>query len=868
MASSARPSGFRPAVPDDLVIDAARAEQSFPDAFRAVVAEHGDRLAVVEPPRLTSYLELDARSDAVARAVSETGTDTPIVVMAGHGASAITAMVGIAKAGGVYAVIEGAAPEPYRRDALTRLGARVVVTDAAHRNAVAPSDAAVHTIVLDELSEGRFESHVIAPDAAMSISFTSGSSGTPKAVVHSHRNVVHNARRVGAAFGLLPEDRFLAAASVQFTASATVVYSSLLAGAAIWPSDFSTRGTARFEGDAQDAGLTVVQLTPSLSGGLATHASRDGVPSVRAVSVGGDRLDLRQVHELHTAFPAATIVYRYNTSETNWVAGAVIDPEHCEASGRAPVGWPVPWVDVSVRADDGREVAPGEVGELWVAGEFLALGYWGDDERTAAAFSTTATGRVYRTRDRARRRADGMLDLVGRDDAAVKIRGVLVDPALVEREIERLPGVRAAAVVSHVDDDTARLAAFVVSEGETAIDIRRAVAGTLPRGMVPQTVITLDGLPTTERGKVDTEALREMLPSTSGAAAAPARPEDELARGVARRMAEVLGVDRVGPDDDFFALGGDSLSTIELAVALGLDHGTAPELSTLLEYPTPASLAAWIRDATPQRRDLACFTTGSEHRLPVVFFPGSGGTGLHIVRPVAKSIRDRTSYVVVPRALEYRGVPDRTITTKASHAVRAILTLDPEARVIVVGRSSGGITAVEAARQLAELGHEPPLVVLLDSLGPRRPRGMRFRENAALARRTYRSPTRRALEYLRLAVVTEPHELYLAWSAGIIRRTGPKQVRAFRALLRSALAHHRPRPYSGRTVLLRATDRSEDIVDVDARDLGWAPYLTGPFTIVDVPGTHIGMAQGAHLVAAVAALEVVMAEVDREFTRA
>ena len=116
--------------------------------------------------------------------------------------------------------------------------------------------------------------------------------------------------------------------------------------------------------------------------------------------------------------------------------------------------------------------------------------------------------------------------------------------------------------------------------------------------------------------------------------------------------------------------------------------------------------------------------------------------------------------------------------------------------------------------------------------------------------------------------MTEPHEVFLAWTAGIIRRTGPDQVPAFRAQLRSALAHHRPRPYSGRTVLLRAMDRSEDIVDVDARDLGWASYLTGLFTIVDVPGTHVGMAQGAHLAASVAALESAMAEVDRGSTRA
>jgi thioesterase domain-containing protein len=337
----------------------------------------------------------------------------------------------------------------------------------------------------------------------------------------------------------------------------------------------------------------------------------------------------------------------------------------------------------------------------------------------------------------------------------------------------------------------------------------------------------LDALPLTARGKVDLDALRAR--AVADPSLPSADPEDAIERRIAARFSEVLGVDRIGRYDDFFARGGDSLDTLELAAALTLDHGVVLELSTLVEHPTPARLARWVREATPTRRDLVPLTVGSKGRVPVVFFPGSGGTALHIVQPVAASLHDRTSYAVLPRAFEYRGVADHSITKKARHAVAAMLALDPHARFAVVGRSSGGVTAFEAARQLAALGVTPPLLVLLDTAGP--------------------GPRRW-------------DELFLGWTAGVVRRTGPLQVRAFRALMLSALAHYRTRPYGGRTVLFRATDRSEDLVERTTRDLGWAPHVTGSFTIVDVPGTHVGMARGEDLAASVAALERALAEAD------
>jgi len=866
MVTTGRPPGFRPAVDDEVPFDATRAEQSLPDAFRTVVTEHGDRAAVIDGDGITSYDELDARSDAVARAVADVTTDAPVVVVAGHGAAAVTAMIGIAKAGATYAVIDGAAPEAYRHDVVDRLGARIIVTDRAH----APHAPNLTTIVVDDLPAAAFVPSSIAPDAPLSISFTSGSSGTPKAVVHSHRNVVHNALRIGAVFALHADDRFLAASSFQYTASATVVYSSLLAGAAVWPYDFAALGTTRFEHGARAVGLTIVQLTPALTGALAKHAGVDGVPTVRIASVGGDRLDLRQVHELHTAFPRATIYYRYNTSETNWIAGAVIDPDGCDARGRAPVGWPVPWVEVTVRDERGEPVTQGEVGELCATSSFLALGYWGDDARTAASFATTPSGRVYATGDRVRQDADGLLEVVGRDDTTVKIRGVLVDTALVEREIERLPDVRATAVVSYTEAESTRLAAFVVTEGDNArgVDVRSAVAAALPRGMVPQTVRTLDALPSTARGKVDTAALRNLLEETEpGAAGAPAPTDDMLTRRVAARMAEVLGLDAVGPHDDFFALGGDSLSSVELAAALRLDHGVEPEFSALLEHPTAASLAGWIRAATPPRRDLARLTRGTDAQIPVVFFAGGGGAAMVLVQPIARALHERTAYVVIPHALEHRGFPDRTVTKKATRAADALLALDPQARFALIGQSSGGNTAVATAVALAARGHEPPLVVLLDTNGPDRARFRRLREHCAGARLECSSRLRLALRYMRLALVTEAHETYLCWTAGVVRRVGREQVRAFRALMRSALVHERPRPYSGRVLLLRAMQRPSNAMGPTSRDLDWAPHLTGEFTIVDVPGGHVSMTEAEHLPDAVAAIEALLSEIEPALTR-
>jgi acyl-coenzyme A synthetase/AMP-(fatty) acid ligase len=216
----------------------------------------------------------------------------------------------------------------------------------------------------------------VEPDDPLSISFTSGSSGTPKAVVHSHRNAVGNGLRVAAVIDISTADRLLAVSRFQYTASAASMYAALLSGSALCLYELATRGATPFQLFVSETQITVAQVTPALQGALVRNAPDAGFPSVRMVMLGGSRVDMSQLRALQAAFPSARFMCRYNTAETNWVAGLVVDPRTSSFDGAVPLGSPVPWVDVWILGERGHDVAVGEVGELAIRGDFLALGYW------------------------------------------------------------------------------------------------------------------------------------------------------------------------------------------------------------------------------------------------------------------------------------------------------------------------------------------------------------------------------------------------------------------------------------------------------------------------------------------------------------
>ena len=845
----------------DAPFDPATAERTLPDAFATVVARHGDRVAVVDGTTELSFAALDRRSAAVGAALVALGcARNPIAVLTSHGANAMIAMLGIARAGHPYVVLDPLAPDDHLQHAVARTDAVALVVDDAHCEQASALAGWRPVVVLERVPDADAPQVDIAPGDPLAITFTSGSSGTPKAVVHSHRNVVHNGLRFGAVVGAVPEDRFLVAMPLQFAAASTSVYTSLLAGATgcyFALASENVEGLTRF---VRDHGVTVAQFSPSHVELLARHVQAAGpVEHVRLVNVGGDRLDGAQAALVIDAFPNASILYRYSTSETTWVAGLVVGPD-ARTHDDLPMGCPVPWVDVRIVDDAGHDVADGTAGELLVRSSYLALGYWGDDDRTAQRFVQDGGDRWYRSGDLVRRDHDGVLEHLGRSDRTVKVHGLLVDPAAIEACLLTLPGVEKVAVIP-VDDEhgSPRLVAFTTGRRHPSAVVRRHVASELPRGQIPQLIVPLDELPVSSRGKVDTAKLVELAGAWQREQFDP--PADPTEIAIANLYRDVLSTDRIGRNDDFFELGGDSLATLELADAFATEFGVDLELSVLLEHSTPASLAAWTRSASTRRRHVFRASAGSDDVVPLVWFAGWGGAGVHDLLPIIRTMAHRTSYVVIPHGLEFRAIPDRTVEKLGARPLRELLAIDPRGRFVFIGRSSGGVVAIEAAAQLATRGAQPPLVVLLDSGGPDQPRFRRLRVGLERDRVTLRGrPVRRRYRQLRL-VLAEVHWAYWSRTAGWIPRTGEEQRLAFKAVFHSALSRYRGRRYGGDVLLLRATTPLPQYPDA-RKSLGWDQFLTGDFEIIEVPGSHNDLLSD-HLQSTLDALQRPLRDVDR-----
>ncbi len=851
-------SGWRDlgATVEPLTADAAA--WTIVDLLRAAVDRDPSAPAIVGDETV-SYRDLDERSDAVGAAILDRigPGGGPVAVLVPDTRDAIVAALGAAKAGRPYCVIDATAPVDHQTMLLGRLGADLVATSGP-----ASVETEGPTLDLRAARAAPAPAVTLDPRAIAAICFTSGSTGSPKGVIHDHRSTVANALRVAHAMSIEPGDRAVIAAPLQYLAPWTWVYASIARGAAMAPYTFALRGTREFPDFARAHSVTLLQLVPAHVHAL-VDAFADGapLPHVRLVNLGGDRMEPAHIEALRRAFPGAEVVVRYSTSETNWISGAAIPPD---AALEQPVtaGWPVPWASVEVRDADGHAVPHGTVGEVVVGGDHLALGYWRDPARTADRFRDGPSGREYRTGDRARWRDDGQLQLAGREDATIKVRGVLVDRTAVEHALTAMPEVRDAAVVSWIHESGAtRLTAFVESDGdETTRDLRRRLAAVVPSAMVPSDIQRVDALPVTSRGKVDRDAL------ATRAAAVPARrldpPRSETERILADAFAEVLGLESVGRDEDFYALGGDSLAIIELAAAVHDATGQEIEASTVIETPTPASMAARL-DAGPRAHTTAVrVRVGRSDRLPL-FSVTKGGGLAEALQDVAPHL-DRTVYAMVGWGLEHRTWTDHTVRTTARRHVHFLRAIQPSGPYLVGGRSSGGVIAFEMAQQLRAAGETVLPVVLFDTGGPKAPHLNRFRGHIRRRRDDLRSrgaslPQRwlGTVAAVARSIRTGAVGTYYAVTAGVVRRRDlAAQQYAFRALRRWMLRYYRPRAYDGDVLLLHAAtvDRRIDH-RWDVQDLGWAPYVRGDLIVVDVPGNHETLVEGENGRTAAAVVE-------------
>ncbi|HEY0640461.1 MAG TPA: amino acid adenylation domain-containing protein [Pseudonocardiaceae bacterium] len=579
--------------------------------IEAQVRRHRDRPAVVSDEAVLSFGELDARANRLAHLLIERGAgpETIVALILPRSVDIVVAQLAVLKAGAAFLPVDPDYPAE-------RI--EFMLADAAPVLAVARADVRarcpVPCLALDEpgtvadlaarsgsspTDEDRIAPLLTAHPAY--VIYTSGSTGRPKGVVVTHGGLPGFSAAEIDRFAVRPGDRVLQFSSPSFDASVLELCMSLPAGAALVvppPGPLVGRHLA----DVLAGHRVTHALIPPVA--LATVPEAE-LPHLRTLIVGGDACGAELVD--HWA-AGRHLINAYGPTEATVVStwSEPLSP----GQGTPPIGRPIPGTHAHVLDAELTPVAAGAAGELYVAGPGLARGYLRRPGLTAERFVANPFGppgsRMYRTGDVVRPRDDGQLDFVGRADHQVKIRGFRIEPGEIEARLRLHPGVRDAVVVGRADGSgPKRLVAYVVArEGHepSPAELRTLVAGSLPDHMIPSAFVVLDAFPLSPNGKLD----RGALPAVPAATAAPAGrtpPRTDRERDLALIWCDVLGLDEVGVEDDFFRLGGDSILGVMVLSRIRAAFGAELSPRAIFDAPTVAGLAELLPAGSPAGAD-------------------------------------------------------------------------------------------------------------------------------------------------------------------------------------------------------------------------------------------------------------------------
>ena len=568
------------------------ADTTLTAVFAEQVRRTPDATAVLFGDETVSYRELDVRAEALAQRLLARGAgpETVVAVAVPRSAELMTALLAVLKSGAAYLPVDTDYPADRVAHMLADSGASVVLATAG--TAARLPAATERTVLLVEQAE-EVEVRplpVAGPDHPAYLIYTSGSTGRPKGVVVTHRAIVNRLAWMQAEYGLTTDDRVLQKTPSSFDVSVWEFFWPLCQGAAVVMARLDGhRDPAYLAGLIREQAVTTLHFVPSMLEAFLRAEEITADPgwarSLRRAFSSGEALPTaaaRRWREL-TAVPLHNL---YGPTE------AAVDVTHhaCDAGAdgtTVPIGRPV-W-NTGLRVLDSclRPVPTGAPGELYLTGVQLARGYHARPGLTAERFPADPYGpagsRMYRTGDLVRLGADGVVEYLGRTDRQVKLRGNRIEPGEVEAALTRLSEVAQAAVAVV----GTQLVAYVVPVGTVDLTvIQAALAAELSPALLPGAYVLLEALPLTPSGKLD----RAALPAPQAVRAEPRAPRDDRERTLTEIFAAVLKLDQVGVDDDFFLLGGDSISSIGVS-SRARRAGLALSPREVFEHRTPAALA-------------------------------------------------------------------------------------------------------------------------------------------------------------------------------------------------------------------------------------------------------------------------------------
>ncbi|OMB90698.1 hypothetical protein A5746_21095 [Mycolicibacterium conceptionense] len=833
----------------------ALAELSIPAMFAQQVALTPDAVALTFDGSSMSYRELDEVSNRLAHLLVGHGARPGecVTLLLDRSAEAIVAILAVLKTGAAYMPIDPAHPD-------ARIA--VVVGDAGPVVAVSSGALAerlrVCGVEVVDVADPRIDSQsssalaVAAADDIAYVIYTSGTTGVPKGVAVPHRNVTGLFTSLDV--GLPRAGVWSQWHSYAFDVSVWEIFAPLLSGGRlVVVPDAVTGSPDELHALLIAEGVTVLNQTPSAAAAL----SSDGLDSTALVVAG----EASPTDLVDRWAPGRVMFNAYGPTET-WYAS--FSAPLAAGSSVVPIGTPVPGAAFFVLDGSLQRVPRGVVGELYISGIGLASGYLGRSALTASRFVACPFGavgqRMYRTGDLVRWGADGQLQYLGRADEQVKIRGYRIELGEIQTVLADLEGVDQAAVIAREDrPGDKRLVGYVTGSVDPA-EIRMRLGDRLPNFMVPAAVVVLDCLPLTVNGKLDRRALPAPDYTGGHEYRPPATLTEEVLAGI---YADILGLERVGVDDSFFDLGGDSLSAMRVIAAANARLASELAVRVMFDAPTVRSLAQHVGRAE-----------SSQEVVPVeVFKPGSGVPlcCIHDGFGLSWSYRALGQYVDGPiigiNQIPADGESDASsIQDMATRYADRLQELYPVGPYRILGWSFGGVVAHALAVELQLRGCVVQRLVLLDGL--LNPNKFWKRITRTLARNQAVTEGW-VLDYIlrtnKARVPVHWGRLTYAKVADIIARHGAtppsQQLVAFMTRSVSAgqlmLLDHRPGVFDGDAVMFSASRPRCENTDGNgirsrlarlrnrraARSLlrNWRPYVSGEITVLPVRCTHFEM---------------------------
>jgi amino acid adenylation domain-containing protein len=830
-----------------------------------------DALAAVFEDSSITYRSLNERANRLAHELRKhgAGPDRLVGVCLERSVDMILALLAIVKVGAAYVPLDPDLPPGRLSYMIEDSGMQILVTQRELRTILSTFPGSGFSGTIIEVESGDWQSNgsenlgaTVAPENLAYVIYTSGSTGKPKGVQISREALTNFLWSMKG--WLKPEagQAMLAATTISFDIAGLEIWLPLLVGGHIVVVSRETAGNGEeLAAVLKQRNVLLAQATP-VTWQLLLKSGWAGKSDMVAIC-GGEAMPPELAAKLRPRVECLWNLYG-PTETTIWSAGFPVR----EGDESVLIGRPIANTQCYILDEHRQPVPIGVVGELYIGGDGLALGYLNRPELTEEKFVSNpfAPGkRMYRTGDLARYRSDGNIECLGRTDHQVKIRGYRIELGEIESVLESHPGVRQSVVIAREDGlGGKRLAAYVVPFGGTGPDrgeLHALLKQKLPDYMVPADYMTLESIPVTPNGKVDRLALRTPEPS-SFLEAGHVPPAEEFERLICEVWANVLGLERVGIRDNFFDLGGHSLLAVQLMLRLQeIIPGEPLPLRAVLEAPTVREFAVWLRNfRAGQRQFLVRLRPGTAARPPFFCVHGAGGNVLSM-RPLAMALpADLPFYCFQAKGLD-GSEPFESIEETARCYVDELRKVQPRGPYYIGGGCYGGTVAFEMARILEELGESVAALVLIDAQNPKFARSLSKRERVLRHARFY---TRRVPLHMRRVLAKRPGEwfAYVAECLTAVRKRSrnyaevaadfeARMTRSFtgtalgenlrRVIHANLLASYKfvPQPYGGNAFVFRASEPAPSPYDDDC--LGWEPVVRGGIECFEIDGNHLSI---------------------------